>query len=419
MSKNGGSIDPRWQLQQLRYQHNNLLNRINNNSYRSPTSSQILQDKKMAARKFNNGDYVKIIRRVDDNIPAGTVGIVRGYDAGYYAVELDPNDVDDRQYLHDCYGILPSGTVGFNFEVSQLEVHIGPLKNHVEFDSVVIAQEKRQQILEALEQIHQRELIFDTWGFNNTVEKGRGVAMLFYGPPGTGKTLMGQAIADKLNAELKIIGTAEVQSSEPGQAERNIKEIFKKARGKNVVLFFDECDSLIYDRTVIGAILSAQVNTLLSCLEKFDGVCIFTTNRIETLDEAVNRRLALKLEFDMPDQAQRAEIWKRMFPAECPLDEDINFMKLATVEIAGGHIKNTVLRAARIAAMEKLTNTEKKIKMAHLVRALREEALSMAAFNKAKKNFNVPAPRGYRSIGLAENNKLTVDTKMIATLGGE
>lgn len=309
-------------------------------------------------------------------------------------VQVDQGEVDDdwgriHNGLIRCWGYDVST---FQFITLLADIKIKP--KIIDFDTVVIAEDKRRQILEALEQIHQADLIFNVWGFGKTMEKGKGVSMLFYGLPGTGKTLMGQAIAEKLGCELKIINTADIESSEPGQAERNIRDVFKNAVGKKVVLLFDECDSLVFDRSTLGPILGAQVNELLSSLEKYDGVTIFTTNRIETLDEAVNRRLALKLEFEMPNEEQRQEIWKRMFPPECPLAEDVDLGRLARVEIAGGHIKNAVLRSARIAALQALPNPQKKIHMAHLVRALSEEGKSMLAFHEAKKKFNVAGYAG-------------------------
>lgn len=257
-------------------------------------------------------------------------------------------------------------------------------KAKVDFDSVVISQEKRDQILEALEQVNQSDLIFNKWGFGDTIEKGRGVSMLFYGPPGTGKTLMGQAIANKLDKTLSVISTADVESSAPGEAERNIRKHFKEAKEKGNILLFDECDSLIYSRAGTGPIMSAQVNELLSQIERFDGITLFTTNRLGTLDEAVNRRLALKLEFSMPSPEERAEIWRRMFPEAAPLDADIDWMLLADFEITGGYIKNAVLRAARMAATEQLPDEKKTIKMKHLKKALRFEVESMMEFESAR-----------------------------------
>lgn len=256
-------------------------------------------------------------------------------------------------------------------------------KAQVDFDTVIIAPEKREQILQALEQINQANLIFETWGFGETIEKGRGVSMLFYGPPGTGKTLMAQAIANKLGYVLKVISTADIESSAPGEAERNIRKHFKEAKDGKTMLLFDECDSLIYTRANVGPILSAQINELLSQIERFDGITLFTTNRLGTLDEAVNRRLALKLEFAMPTVEERIEIWKRMFPEKAPVADDVDWKKLASVEMSGGYIKNAVLRAARMAAIEAIPDDQKEIKMAHIKKALKLEAQSMLEFQQA------------------------------------
>lgn len=271
-----------------------------------------------------------------------------------------------------------------------------PVKKIVDFDSVVLEKEKKQSVLEALEQLDNHDLIFEEWGFSKTLEKGRAVSMLFYGPPGTGKTLLAQAIADKLDKKLKVIGSAEIESSEPGAAERNIKAIFEGCK-KDTVLLFDECDSLVYDRTNVGSILAAQVNQLLSSLEKFEGVVVFTTNRLGVLDEAFNRRLSLKLEFELPKFAERIQIWKRMFPKEAPLAKDVDWDKLADPEIAGGHIKNAVLRAARSAASVKVAKGKKKqITQAILEKALKLEIEEMVKFMEAKEQeTQLPKAAGY------------------------
>lgn len=270
-----------------------------------------------------------------------------------------------------------------------------PKKAEVHFDTVIIADEKKQQILEALEQVHQSDLIFEKWGFGETIEKGKGVSLLFWGNPGTGKTLMAQAIANELKRKLNIVAAADIESNMPGQAERNIREHFQKAKTNNAILLFDECDSLIYTRRNVGPVMASQVNELLSQLERFDGVTIFTTNRLGTLDDAVNRRIALKLEFTMPSPDERARIWQRMFPKTAPVDEAVDWSALAKIELTGGFIKNAVLRAARMAATEKKPDKEKKITMDHLKRAVKHEAESMIDFEKAKDEYHEEAHYGF------------------------
>lgn len=261
----------------------------------------------------------------------------------------------------------------------------------VAFSSVIMPEKDKTSILDAIGQIDNFDLIFDTWGFGDVLEKGRAVSLLFYGVPGTGKTLMAQAIADKYDYDLKVISTAEIESSEPGQAERNIKAYFEAAsKNKNTVLLFDECDSLIADRRGIGMILGAQVNALLTCLENFEGIAIFTTNRLEKMDEAFNRRLSLKLKFEMPDQAARVEIWKRMYPDKAPLAKNIDWDRIASVEITGGYIKNVVLRSARRAAASKLQKITNQI----IIDALIEEVETLSEFQDAVDSSNLPKLRG-------------------------
>lgn len=270
-------------------------------------------------------------------------------------------------------------------------------KQKVNFDSVILPTEKKNAIIDAIKQVDNHDLIFDTWGFGDVFEKGTAISMLFWGEPGTGKTLMAQAIADRYDYKLTTISTAEVETPEPGGAERNIQRYFKEAGDKSVLLF-DECDSLISDRKHLGMIMAAQVNALLTALETHKGVVIFTTNRLGALDPAFDRRLSLKLEFEMPDVEHRIMIWKRMFPQQAPVAKNLNWETFAQVEIAGGHIKNVVLRAARRAA-----NTTKKITNDIVAEALIEELHSNQSFQSAVQNHGAlyGQPVGGRTLGAA------------------
>lgn len=257
-------------------------------------------------------------------------------------------------------------------------------KGGVTFDSVILPPEKKQAVLDAVNQVNNQNLIFERWGFAEVLEKGKAVSILLWGEPGTGKTLLAQAVADNFGRELKTITTAEIETPEPGGAERAIQKAFHEAG--DAVLLFDECDSLISSRKHLGSIMAAQVNALLTELERFEGIVIFTTNRIEVLDEAFDRRLSLKLELEMPDASAREKIWRRLIPGKAPLAKDVDFAKLAKVEIAGGHIKNAVLKAARAAANQDIPVEMKSLTHALFVKALTEEVESMVAFRDAKQN---------------------------------
>lgn len=315
------------------------------------------------------GQFGKIVGVVEE-IGSDTVLISFGSQTIVYSA--------NKEHLAD-YGIL-------------LEAHFlnltapSPGKGKVSFETVILPEKSKQAILDTIKQVDNHGLIFEEWGFGETFEKGTAISMLFYGEPGTGKTLAAQAIADQFGYHMKTISTAEIETPEPGGAERNIKQAFEEAKEGKTVLLFDECDSLVSSRKHMGAIMAAQVNVLLTELERYTGIVVFTTNRIETLDEAFDRRLSLKLAFEMPSHELRTKIWARMFPQKAPLADDVDFGALASVEIAGGHIKNTVLKAARAAANQDLPNKDKKITQEILVEALTSEVKSTVAFTDAKKH---------------------------------
>lgn len=259
----------------------------------------------------------------------------------------------------------------------------GKPKIKVSLSTVVMPDHKKEEIRAAISQTKNTALIFDEWGFGEVFEKGMAVSLLFWGIPGTGKTLAAQAIADELESDLKVYGVAEIQTSEMGGAEREIQAIFAKATrnnrqkgAKQHIILLDECDSLLMDRNEVGVILGATVNQLLIEIEKYDGIIIFTTNRMGKLDPALERRLSAKIEFEFPDEAQRLDIWKRMIPQKAPISKSVNLKKLAKYPLAGGNIKNAVLNAARRTAYENKTE----ITQQHFVDAIEREAKALAAF---------------------------------------
>lgn len=257
-------------------------------------------------------------------------------------------------------------------------------------DSVILSEDKKEAIKAALGQVEHHQTIFEKWGFGQVFEKGTAISLLFWGTPGTGKSLCAQAIAETLGHKLKTIGAGEVESSEPGGAERTIQELFATAKQSQDVLLFDECDSLLMDRNEVGPIIGATINCLLGEIEHFTGVVIFTTNRLGKLDPALERRLSAKIEFPFPDKDQRLAIWKRMLPKEAPLAKDVVLETLAEVPLAGGNIKNAVLNAARMAAYQRA----KALSQEHFHQAIAQEQAAQADWQHQYGRYDHTQPLG-------------------------
>jgi len=248
---------------------------------------------------------------------------------------------DGKSWTSDCELIIPEVEKIQNVDLA----HLRPL---------VIAEEMKKEIIAVLKQHEHTKLIFDDWGLGETIKYGKGMTMLFHGGPGTGKTWAAHCIAKALSKEIMSVGSAELQSYMAGETQKNIQKAFQEAKSSKKLLFLDECDSLITSRNDVGMIISSEINTLLTEIEKFDGVCILATNRIDTLDDALERRLSLILEFPEPGFSARAEIWTHLIPSKMPLGKDVSIDKLAEFALTGGQIKNAVLQAARFAAADGL-----------------------------------------------------------------
>jgi len=78
---------------------------------------------------------------------------------------------------------------------------------------------------------------------------------------------------------------------------------------------------------------------------------LLTTNLSSGIDPAFARRLRFRIEFPAPEVAEREALWRTMIPARAPLASDVDLRAIATrFAMAGGHIKNAVVRAAFLAA---------------------------------------------------------------------
>jgi SpoVK/Ycf46/Vps4 family AAA+-type ATPase len=92
-----------------------------------------------------------------------------------------------------------------------------------------------------------------------------------------------------------------------------------------------------------------EVSYLLQRMESYGGLSILTTNLRDALDKAFLRRLRFIVQFAYPNAEQRCSIWERAFPPELPT-QNLDFLRLAQLDLTGGAIRNVALAAAFRAA---------------------------------------------------------------------
>jgi hypothetical protein len=150
--------------------------------------------------------------------------------------------------------------------------------------------------------------------------KMKGLTLLFHGGPGSGKTETVLQLCRKTKRPLMKIEVTDFQSKWVGESERKLKKIFtdyKTACERMEVapiLFLNECDQIIGKRfqirNSVDQMNNALQNILLEQLEQFHGIMIGTSNLTINIDEAFERRFAMKFQFESPNETAKVSIWK-------------------------------------------------------------------------------------------------------------
>jgi hypothetical protein len=146
-------------------------------------------------------------------------------------------------------------------------------------------------------------------------------SLCFWGIPGAGKTQLAEHIAVELDLPILMRSASELLSMWLGETEQHISKMFDEAQNEGALLFLDEADSFLRDRTLARAHWEVtQVNELLQRMERFEGIFIAATNLMDSIDAAAMRRFTWKLEFNA---LHREQAWS-MFCAESGFDPNAN-----------------------------------------------------------------------------------------------
>jgi len=243
------------------------------------------------------------------------------------------------------------------------------------WSDLVLPESQRQVLREIALHLRARGLVYDTWGFAARNARGLGISALFAGTSGTGKTMAAEVLAQELRLDLYRIDLSQVVSKYIGETEKNLRRVFDAAEAGGAILLFDEADALFGKRSEVkdshDRYANIEISYLLQRMEAYAGLAILTTNMKSALDSAFLRRLRFVVEFPFPDAGQRAEIWRKVFPAAMPT-EQLDFERLARLSIPGGNIRNIALHGAFLAA-----DGHEPVRMQHLLRAARREYAKM------------------------------------------
>jgi ATPase family associated with various cellular activities (AAA) len=239
------------------------------------------------------------------------------------------------------------------------------------WDDLVLPEEQLEVLRQISAHARQTFVVLRDWGFAARYARGLGLSVLFAGASGTGKTMAAGVLARELNRDLYQIDLATVVSKYIGETEKHLRRIFDAAERSGAILLFDEADALFGKRSQVkdshDRYANLEISYLLQRMEAYRGIAILTTNMQNSLDPAFQRRLRFVVQFPFPDAASRERIWRGVFPADAPVD-NLDYTRLAQLNVTGGVIRNIALLAAFLAADEKSA-----IAMHHVRAAARTE----------------------------------------------
>ncbi|KAJ2897082.1 hypothetical protein MKZ38_004992 [Zalerion maritima] len=162
---------------------------------------------------------------------------------------------------------------------------------------------------------------------NPLVGPPRGI--ILYGPPGCSKTMAAQAMANSARCNFFPVKGGELLNMYVGESERNVRQLFEKARrAAPSIIFFDELDAIGGGRASMGQKRSggggdnsSGVKIIQALLTEIDGfearagiMVVGATNRPDMIDEALLRPGRIDQVFFVgpPDQKGREQILRKL-----------------------------------------------------------------------------------------------------------
>ena len=223
------------------------------------------------------------------------------------------------------------------------------LPDGVPDDALVVSPTLRSALVALRGRCERRDGLADPLGPAARTRYRPGVRALLVGASGTGKTLAVGWLASQLGLPLYRVDLASVASKYIGETEKNLAQLFARAEHAEVVLLFDEADSLFGKRTEVkdanDRFANQQTNYLLQRIECFDGIALLTSNSRARFDAAFTRRLDAIIEFPAPGPEERRALWLAHLGTHHRLNDGQINRIAAACDLAGGHIRNATFAA--------------------------------------------------------------------------
>lgn len=245
------------------------------------------------------------------------------------------------------------------------------IETTLEWDDLVLNQKTRNHINDILIWLQFNHTILEDFSMKGKIKPGYRV--MFFGPPGVGKTLTAGLLGKQTNKDVYRIDLSLVVSKYIGETEKNLSKLFDKAKNKDWILFFDEADAIFGKRTGVrdahDKYANQEVSYLLQRIEAHPGLVLLASNYKSNIDKAFTRRFQSIIEFENPNKAERAILWRNNIP-EALLTDSLDIETLAkNYELTGANIVNIVQQAC----LQMLANGKEQLTLSMLTNAIKRE----------------------------------------------
>lgn len=240
------------------------------------------------SEKMSGRDITNFVKKLQENAKS---------------IDLGKDDASDYKLIAECFGEKEQEAFEEIQRTGLIECKApGEIKNR--FSDVIGYDDIKTKIKRKAEYISYNEdekLRFENFGLE--ISKGT----LLYGPPGNAKSMLAEAVAGEFGFYFFKVVSKNFVSLYANDTIKKLADIFSrtiqfskimsepkgKGKGKGIVLFFDEFDSLV------GSLLSQDIRgSLLNFLSDQGGLrnkdskilFMAATNYYETIDEAVKRK---------------------------------------------------------------------------------------------------------------------------------
>ncbi|OLN86410.1 ATPase family AAA domain-containing protein 3B 3 [Colletotrichum chlorophyti] len=229
---------------------------------------------------------------------------------------------------------------------------------------------------------------------NQPEQKGKGLVILLHGSPGSGKTLTAEVAAEGMERALISASLGDLNKDQ--NFEHELQKTMQYATQWRAVLLLDEADVFLETREEKpgNADRNALVAVFLKHLEYFSGVVFLTTNRLASLDGAMNSRIHLALGFSTPGFETRRRLWMKCIQSIPDAEASIEDLDDAVEDIVahvlnGREISNAVNTARTLARFD-----GERLQMKHIEQVLKVKLDFQKALSSENKRLTLAQSGG-------------------------